>query len=272
LHLRLECDILAVLTTEADLVAAAREIAQGVLRSTHGLAVLKLVVVHRSIVEAFLSRLRAAVQEVQRRRRALALSACHEDPEKLQQLLIDALRKGAMVVNEEDGGGRLVPDIHGTIMNPAIVYPVNDTMQLWYCTCSGPIVAVTSYERMSEVAAYMGHSAPGLQVSVFACSPASAPVQEILEHAAHRGGSVVVNKVYLDGAEEAAAADAEVFAAFSRETQLRAFPSTPSLSALDVESAGLLPRGGANKEEGEEVLTVFTSPVSVTSLGRSKSV
>jgi acyl-CoA reductase-like NAD-dependent aldehyde dehydrogenase len=236
--------------------------------------VLKLVMVHRSVVQAFLSRLRASMQEVQHRCRAVSPSSCHENHEHLQLLLIDALRKGAMVVNAEDGGGRLVPDIHGTRMNSAIVYPANDTMQLWHCACTGPIVAVTSYEKMREVAAYMTLSAPGLQVSVFARSPSSAPVQEVLEQAARRGGSVVVNRVYLDCENETSASGAgvEVFAAFSRVTQLRAFPSSSTLSALYVESAGVLPRGTCAKEDGLEAVPAFTSPVSVTSLGRSKSV
>ena len=120
-------------------------------------------------------------------------------PEVLQELLIDALRKGAMVVNSEDGGGRLLPEFHGTIMQPAVVYPVNSTMQLWSVKVKGPIVAVASYTHFDEVCTYVSSSgAEQLQACVFTGDPQNGDFQALLEELPHEIGAVTANEVCLE--------------------------------------------------------------------------
>jgi acyl-CoA reductase-like NAD-dependent aldehyde dehydrogenase len=173
MHLDLAGDILAVITPEAsDRSMVCREIAGLVL---HGASKgpVKLVMAHRSIIQDVLRELAGALQEL-RLGADVACRRCRASPERAQELVIDALRKGAMVVNFEDSGGKLVPTLHGTEMHPAVVYPVNDTMRMWREDLSGNIIPVCSYTDASDVAARVNDAQTGLQVAVF-------------DHTAHEG-------------------------------------------------------------------------------------
>lgn len=203
LQLHLDSEALPVVLPDADLSCAASQVTKAVRRSRSHTSGLKLVLVHTSIAQPFLKELCAAIR----------LLKCglpwtkgvHITPVpgvdqlgRLQELLIDALRKGAMIVNSEDGGGRLLPEFHGTIMQPAVVYPVNETMQLWRGRVTGPIIAVASYSHMNEVRAYLAHGTADLQANVFTADPTRCDLQDLLHDLPSQASALVFNQVCLE--------------------------------------------------------------------------
>ena len=95
----------------------------------------------------------------------------------LQSLLVDALAKGASIINAAQGGG----DIHGMLIRPAVVYPVTPDMRLYYEEQFGPIVPIATYKDISEIHTHYINTKFGLQASIFTQdSLAAAPIIDIL--------------------------------------------------------------------------------------------
>jgi len=97
---------------------------------------LPLVWVHSATVEVFLEKLLRHHAPSHQAHRVEAYSSADVDGPKQstaaqqqQLLLIDALQKGARIMNCPEGGGRV--DQGGLHLHAAIVYPVNETMLLW---------------------------------------------------------------------------------------------------------------------------------------------
>ena len=78
-------------------------------------------------------------------------------------MLVDALDKGASIVNAAQGGG----DIHGMLMRPAVVYPVTPDMRLYSEEQFGPIVPIATYKDISEIQTHYTNTKFGLQASIF---------------------------------------------------------------------------------------------------------
>lgn len=206
LRLLLDAETIAVVLAAADLHLAVREVTRTLRCNWHQTSTLKQVMVHYTRVEEFVHLLSDAVKEL---RCGLPWTVGVDitplpgvgKPEYLQELLIDALRKGAMVVNSADGGGRLLPEFHGTVMKPAVVYPVNDTMRLWSVGRTGPIVSVTSFRELTEVHALIAQRPVGVQVSLFTESvdgsdgDSHAFLREIVQGLPSSVGAMVVNRI-----------------------------------------------------------------------------
>ena len=86
----------------------------------------------------------------------------------MQELLEDALSKGAKIVNP--GGGEMLST---TLMRPAVVYPVTPNMRLYAEEQFGPIVPIASYESLDTVIAYGRDGDYAQQVSIFGQDAAS---------------------------------------------------------------------------------------------------
>ncbi|RQS62527.1 NADP-dependent glyceraldehyde-3-phosphate dehydrogenase [Burkholderia sp. Bp8963] len=157
----------AIVLPDADLDLAARECLLGAL-SFNGqrCTALKMLIVHRSVIDAFLERFTA---ELARLKTGMPWEAgVHITPlpgphrtAYMTEAIEDAVAKGARVVNE--GGGAFC----STLFNPAVVYPVREGMKLYREEQFGPVVPVMSFDDVEEALDYVITSDHGQQVSIF---------------------------------------------------------------------------------------------------------
>ena len=169
--LGLEAKNPAIVLADADLDLAAAECVSGAL-SFNGqrCTAIKVVFVHRSIADAFLERLAAAIAGLRAGmpwEEGVALTPLPEagKPAYLTGLVDDAVARGARVVNP--GGGT----IHGTYFHPAVVYPVAAGMKLWTEEQFGPVVPVVPFDDVAEPIRWVIESNYGQQVSLFGNDP-----------------------------------------------------------------------------------------------------
>jgi len=157
----------AIVTPNADISLAVKEIITGSL-SFNGqrCTALKIVLVHRSIAEELLAQLSAGIAELKFGmpwEKGVALTPLPETNkiDYLNECISDALANGAKVVNENGGKSE------GSFFYPAVVYPVNDKMKLYYEEQFGPIVPVVPFDDLEETIEYLIESTHGQQVSIF---------------------------------------------------------------------------------------------------------
>ncbi len=171
--LGLEAKNPAVILPDADLDMTVRECVLGSL-SYNGqrCTALKLLFVHRSLAERFLKAFSDAIAQLPAGmpwEPGVQLTPLPEDgkPEWLKSLVDEAIAKGARIVNP--GGG----EIRGTFYSPAVVYPVNSSMQLYHVEQFGPVIPVVPFDREDEVIDYVTQSNYGAQISLFGKDPAT---------------------------------------------------------------------------------------------------
>jgi glyceraldehyde-3-phosphate dehydrogenase (NADP+) len=165
--LGLEAKNVGVVLGSADLDLAVRECVLGSL-SYNGqrCTALKMLFVHRDVVERFLSEFGRAVDELERGmpwEPGVRITPLPEPGkmEYLTGLIDDARARGARVVN---GGGGTV---QATLMHPAVVYPVAAGMRLYVEEQFGPVVPVAAFDDIDEPMNYVIESDYGQQVSLF---------------------------------------------------------------------------------------------------------
>jgi glyceraldehyde-3-phosphate dehydrogenase (NADP+) len=143
--LGLEAKNPAIILKDADLDLAVKECVLGTL-SFNGqrCTALKILFVHSSIADDFLSRFCTAVA-------ALKCGMPWDDgvgitplpeknkPQYLTDLVNDACNKGARAVNKKGG------IVEATFFHPAVVYPVRKEMRLWDEEQFGPVIPVASF-------------------------------------------------------------------------------------------------------------------------------
>ncbi|MBN1442185.1 MAG: NADP-dependent glyceraldehyde-3-phosphate dehydrogenase [Planctomycetes bacterium] len=161
----------AIILPDADLDTAVTECVLGSL-SYNGqrCTALKILFVHRSIIDAFLARFVPAVE-------ALAFGMPWEEdvritplpvpgkPEYLHRITDEAIAAGAEVLNEAGG------TVSGTYFHPAVVYPVRPGMDLYSQEQFGPVVPVATFDSIGEAVEYVVESPYGQQVSLFGRDP-----------------------------------------------------------------------------------------------------
>jgi acyl-CoA reductase-like NAD-dependent aldehyde dehydrogenase len=157
----------AIITAKADLKLAVQETVLGAL-SFNGqrCTALKIVFVHRSLVDEFLKGLTAAVEALKPGMpwdAGVALTPLPEPqkPAYLKECIADALAHGAKVINP--GGGETVE----SFVYPAILYPVNKNMKLYTEEQFGPLIPVVPFDDLEEPINYLIESTHGQQVSIF---------------------------------------------------------------------------------------------------------
>ncbi len=84
-----------------------------------------------------------------------------EKPDYIQELIDDALAKGARIINEK-GGQRTANYIW-----PAVLYPVTKDMRVYQEEQFGPVIPVLSFKDIEEPLDEMSESNYGQQVSLF---------------------------------------------------------------------------------------------------------
>jgi glyceraldehyde-3-phosphate dehydrogenase (NADP+) len=156
----------AVVLPCADLALAVRECVAGAL-SFNGqrCTAIKVVFVHRSIADAFVSALSSAVDALPAGMPwdpGVQLTPLPEPgkPALLSALVADAVSQGAAVTN---AGDRAL----GTFYRPAVVYPVTPSMRLYREEQFGPVIPVAVYDEEREIDAFMRESPYGQQIALF---------------------------------------------------------------------------------------------------------
>ena len=169
--LELDAKNAAIVLADADLELAVAECVAGAL-SFNGqrCTALKILLVHRSIVDDFIARFIACMQK-------LKLGMPWDDGVNITPLpelakvtamadyVADALAKGARVMNI--GGGVAA----GTLFYPAVVYPVSEGMRLYREEQFGPVVPITPFDDIETALQYVISSEHGQQVSIFGADP-----------------------------------------------------------------------------------------------------
>ena len=169
--LGLEAKNAAIILKDADLEQAVSESVLGAL-SYNGqrCTALKILWVHKDLVDAFLQKLTAAVSAIKCGMPWEAGVGITPMPDgervKYQvELVEDALAKGARVVNP--GGGT----VGCTFFSPAILYPVDASMRVYHEEQFGPVIPVASFEDIETPVRYVIDSPYGQQVSIFGSDP-----------------------------------------------------------------------------------------------------
>jgi glyceraldehyde-3-phosphate dehydrogenase (NADP+) len=161
----------AIILPDADLDLAVRECLLGAL-SFNGqrCTALKILFVHSSIADDFLSRLTKALGELKIGlpwQPDVNITPLPEagKTEYLNDLVQDAVEQGARVVNKHGG------TVQKTFFYPAILYPVKAGMKVYTEEQFGPVIPVVPFDDIQEPMRYIVESNYGQQVSIFGRDP-----------------------------------------------------------------------------------------------------
>lgn len=167
LVLGLEAKNPAIVLPDAELDLTINECLAGTL-SFNGqrCTALKVVYVHEDIVEEFNKRFSAAVDELpfgNPWEKGVKLTPLPETgkPAYIQELLDDAIEKGAKVLNEKGG------QHFDNYIWPAVLYPVTKEMRVYQEEQFGPIIPILAFNDIEQPLDDMAESNYGQQVSLF---------------------------------------------------------------------------------------------------------
>ncbi len=157
----------AIVLPDADLDNAVSECITGAL-SFNGqrCTALKILFVHNDVVQEFLKKFNASLKKLKPGmpwEAGVSLTPLPE-PGKvdyLRGLVENAKANGAAVVNEN--GGEYIE----SFFYPAVLYPVNERMKIYWEEQFGPVVPVVSFRDDEEAINYVVNSNFGQQVSIF---------------------------------------------------------------------------------------------------------
>ncbi len=180
-----------IVLPDADLDIAVEECVAGSL-SFNGqrCTALKILFVHRTIVEEFNKKFTAKVNTLKAGlpwEDGVSLTPLPE-PGKvdyLHDLVKDAEKHGAKVINE--GGGESVE----TVFFPAVLYPVNSQMKVYDEEQFGPVVPIVPYDDEKEAIDYVVNSNFGQQLSIF--SKDSKTIGRMVDLFANQVGRININ-------------------------------------------------------------------------------
>ena len=167
LVLGLEAKNPGVILPDADLDHTVKECISGTL-SYNGqrCTALKVLYVHQSIINEFNKKFSEAVDNLNYGlpwEKDVFLTPLPEPnkPKYIKDLIDDAVSKGAKVMNEK--GGEMIDNY----TYPAVMYPVNDSMNLYHEEQFGPVIPIIAYKDINEPLDAMAASDYGQQVSLF---------------------------------------------------------------------------------------------------------
>lgn len=167
LVLGLEAKNPAIVLKDADLDLAIDECIAGTT-SFNGqrCTALKIVYVHEDIVDEFNKRFAARVDALKFGNpweSGVKLTPLPEPdkPQYIQELIDDALAKGATILNEKGG------ETTENYIFPAVLYPVNKDMRVFQEEQFAPVIPVLSFKDIDEPLDDMAESNYGQQVSLF---------------------------------------------------------------------------------------------------------
>jgi glyceraldehyde-3-phosphate dehydrogenase (NADP+) len=181
----------AIVLPDADLDNAVAECITGSL-SFNGqrCTALKILYVHKDIVNKFIEKFTAEVKKIKPGMpwdAGVGLTPLPE-PGKvdyLRDLVDDAKKHGAKIMNENGG------EYLNSFMYPAVLYPVNDKMKLYYEEQFGPIVPIVAFDNDEDAIQYVVNSNFGQQVSIFGTD--SKRVAKLMDAFANQVGRINLN-------------------------------------------------------------------------------
>lgn len=181
----------AIITQSADLALAVKECMLGSL-SFNGqrCTALKMMWVHESLVEKFNARMAEEIGKLKLGmmwEKGVNITPLPEPnkPNYLKELIEDAQKHGAKVINEN--GGTSV----NSFVYPALLYPVNKDMKVWHEEQFGPVVPVVSFSDIQEPIDYLIESSHGQQVSIFGRDVSD--IAELMDVAVNQVSRVNIN-------------------------------------------------------------------------------
>jgi len=189
--LSLDAKNLCVVMDDVDVAATVKECITGTL-SYNGqrCTALKLLFVHEKVVDEFVKLFVEAVDSMKLAlpwEEGVKLTPLPEPnkPKYLDELIDDALAKGAKVVN---GLGR---QQNGPFVRPTVVYPVKSDMRVWQEEQFGPLIPIAPFSTFEQCYEYLAESPFGQQAAVFTanvekCAP-------LLDTLAYSVGRVNIN-------------------------------------------------------------------------------
>jgi glyceraldehyde-3-phosphate dehydrogenase (NADP+) len=127
---------------------------------------LKILLVHKDIVKPFIEKFKAEIKKLKPGMpwdNGVGLTPLPE-PGKvdfLRELVEDAKKNGAEVINENGG------EYLNSFFYPAVLYPVNDKMKIFYEEQFGPVIPIMAFDTDEEAIRYVVNSNFGQQVSIF---------------------------------------------------------------------------------------------------------
>lgn len=164
--LGLEAKNPAIILPDADISVAVTECVSGTL-SFNGqrCTALKMLLVHKSIADTFIEKFVEAVDNLPMGvpwKEGTRITPLPEEgkPGYLQELIDDALSKGAKIINKRTGVDR-------TFVAPTILYPVTPEMRVYHEEQFGPLIPIRTFETDDEIFEYLASSPYGQQASVF---------------------------------------------------------------------------------------------------------
>ncbi len=181
----------AIILKDANLERTVQETLAGTLAfNGQRCTALKLIFVERSLLPQFLPAFTKAVQGLTLGlpwQAGVQITPLPEPgkPLFLQQLLQDALEKGATVLNEQGG------EVSGSLMRPAVLYPVDAGMRLYHEEQFGPLVPVVPFDDIQQVIDYVTHANFGQQLSIFGQD--SARVGALVDVFSNQVGRININ-------------------------------------------------------------------------------
>ena len=167
LVLGLEAKNPAIILPDADMDLTLEECITGTL-SFNGqrCTALKIVYVHEDVRDTFLQQFAARVDALKFGNpweEGVKLTPLPEPqkPEYIQELIDDALAKGAQIINKKGG------QHFDNYIWPAVLYPVTKDMRVYQEEQFGPVIPVLSFQNIEEPLNDMAESNYGQQVSLF---------------------------------------------------------------------------------------------------------
>jgi glyceraldehyde-3-phosphate dehydrogenase (NADP+) len=167
LILGLEAKNPAIILPDADLDLAIQECIAGTL-SFNGqrCTALKVLYVHENIAVEFNKRFAAKVDALafgNPWEKGVMLTPLpeKEKPAYIQELIDDALSKGATIINEKGG------QHSSNYIFPAVLYPINKEMRVYHEEQFGPVIPILTFNDIQEPLNDMAESNYGQQVSLF---------------------------------------------------------------------------------------------------------
>jgi glyceraldehyde-3-phosphate dehydrogenase (NADP+) len=157
----------AIVLPDADLDNAVAECVTGSL-SFNGqrCTALKILLVHADVVDSFIEKFKSQLDKLRPGmpwENNVSLTPLPE-PGKvdyLKGLVVDAQDHGAAIVNERGG------ETAETFFYPAMLYPVNAKMRIYYEEQFGPVIPIVPFTDDEETVRYVVNSNFGQQVSIF---------------------------------------------------------------------------------------------------------
>jgi glyceraldehyde-3-phosphate dehydrogenase (NADP+) len=181
----------AIVLPDADIDNAVSECVMGSL-SFNGqrCTALKILLVHEDVVDSFMEKFKAQVEKLKPGvpwDNGVALTSLPE-PGKvdyLNGLVEDAKEHGAQIVNKNGGENR------ETFFYPAMLYPVNEKMRIYYEEQFGPVIPIVPFSKDEEVIRYVVNSNFGQQVSIFGTD--SKRVAHLMDAFVNQVGRININ-------------------------------------------------------------------------------